>query len=314
MAINWISSRAWSALPLIAIALALANWNARPDEAWAWAAVIVISLVMVAVRWRTQLAFRQASADAVSIRSLASVTGGVVFGSLMMIIPLALTLAHAYGVVEDPDSGRRTTMIILGAYLAVIGNGIPRMLPPVSSTAVRRRESAGVSAACWLDMGALRPWIRDGLAGAARRRGAACVDGAGCCGHDRDHRATPAPSQAAAARSGGELTAPPLRPNGRGESVSPAGDLSLRAHFRHLSRKKTRRLSGNEAEPDQRERTGVDDLLPAVPDGRRLHDSGLVCRSTGERFGARGTATAAGRRGRSGCDGIRWSVGGDQGG
>ena len=143
MALNWISSRAWSALPLIAIALALANWNARPDEAWAWAAVIVISLVMVAVRWRTQLAFRHSSADAVSIRSLASVTGGVVFGSLMMIIPLALTLAHAYGVVEDPDSGRRTTMIILGAYLAVIGNGIPRMLPPVSSL---QRDGARVQA------------------------------------------------------------------------------------------------------------------------------------------------------------------------
>ena len=133
MALNWISSRAWSALPLIGIALAVANWNARPDAAWAWAAVIVISLVMVAVRWRSQLAVRRSPADAVSIRALASVTGAVVFGSLMIIIPLALTLAHAYGVVEDPDSGRRATMIILGVYLAVIGNGLPRMLPPVSS-------------------------------------------------------------------------------------------------------------------------------------------------------------------------------------
>ena len=44
-------------------------------------------------------------------------TGAVVFGALMMIVPLALTLAHAYGVVDDPDSGmRRTTMIINGAY------------------------------------------------------------------------------------------------------------------------------------------------------------------------------------------------------
>ena len=60
-------------------------------------------------------------------------TGGVVSGALMMIIPLAVTLAHAYGVVEDPDSGRPTTMIILGAYLAVTGNAIPRMLPPMSS-------------------------------------------------------------------------------------------------------------------------------------------------------------------------------------
>jgi hypothetical protein len=61
------------------------------------------------------------------------VTGAVAFGALMMIVPLAMTLGHAYGVVEDPDNARRTTMIILGAYLAVIGNGIPRMLPPMSS-------------------------------------------------------------------------------------------------------------------------------------------------------------------------------------
>ena len=133
MALTWISSLAVSALPLIGIALALANWNARPDAAWAWAAVIVMSLVMVAVRWRSQLAFRRSSGDAVSIRSFASVTGAVAFGALIMIVPLAMTLGHAYGVVEDPDSGRRTTMIILGAYLAVLGNGIPRMLPPMSS-------------------------------------------------------------------------------------------------------------------------------------------------------------------------------------
>ena len=133
MALHWISSRAASALPVIGIALALANWNARPDAAWAWAAAIVMFLVMVAVRRRFQLAFRRSSGDAVSIRSFASVTGGVVCGALMMIIPLAVTLAHAYGVVEDPDSGRRTTMIILGAYLAVTGNGLPRMLPPMSS-------------------------------------------------------------------------------------------------------------------------------------------------------------------------------------
>ena len=133
MALTWISSRAVSALPLIGIALALANWNARPDAAWAWAAVIVMSLIMVTVRWRSQLAFRRSSGDTVSIRSFASVTSGVTVGALVMIVPLAVTLAHAFGVVEDPDSGRRTTMIILGAYLAVLGNGIPRMLPPMSS-------------------------------------------------------------------------------------------------------------------------------------------------------------------------------------
>jgi len=134
MALNWISSRTVSALPLIGIGLALANWNAKPAAAWAWAAAIVVFVVMVAVQRRFQLAFSRSPGDAASVRSVASVDGAVVFGALMMIIPLALTLAHAYGLVDDPDSGmQRTTMIIVGAYLAVTGNAMPRMLPPTSS-------------------------------------------------------------------------------------------------------------------------------------------------------------------------------------
>ena len=134
MALNWISSRIGLVLALVAIGLALANWNARPGAALAWAAVIVISVVMVAVQHLSQLALRRSSGDAASVRGVASVAGAVVFGALMMIIPLALTLAHAYGLVDDPDSGmRRTTMILIGAYLAVTGNAMPRMLPPTSS-------------------------------------------------------------------------------------------------------------------------------------------------------------------------------------
>jgi hypothetical protein len=134
MALDWVSSRTVSALPFIGIGLALANWNAKPAAAWAWAAAIVIFAVMVAVQRRSQLALSRSPGDAASVRGVASVAGAVVFGALMMIIPLAMTLAHAYGLVDDPDSGmRRTTMIILGAYLAVTGNAMPRMLPPTSS-------------------------------------------------------------------------------------------------------------------------------------------------------------------------------------
>ena len=134
MALNWISSRIGSVFPLMAIGLALANWNAKPAAAWAWAAVIVISVVMVAAQRLSQVALSRSPNDAAWVRGVASVDGAVVFGALMMIIPLALTLAHAYGLVDDPDSGmRRTNMIMVGAYLAVIGNAMPRMLPPTSS-------------------------------------------------------------------------------------------------------------------------------------------------------------------------------------
>ena len=134
MTLNWISSRIGLVLALVAIGLALANWNAKPAAALAWAAVIVISVVMVAVQRLSQVALSRSPNDAAWVRGVASVDGAVVFGALMMIIPLALTLAHAYGLVDDPDSGmRRTTMIMIGAYLAVTGNAMPRMLPPTSS-------------------------------------------------------------------------------------------------------------------------------------------------------------------------------------
>ena len=95
-------------------------------------AVIVIAVVMVIVRHVSQLAVRRSSGDAASARSFASVTGAVVWGALIMVVALALTLAQAYGVVNDPDSGRRITMAIIGASLAASGNALPRMLPPVS--------------------------------------------------------------------------------------------------------------------------------------------------------------------------------------
>ena len=133
MALTRIISRAGSALPLLGIVLALANWTAQPDRAWAWSAAIVASVVMVIVRHLSQLADRRSSGDAASARSFASVTGAVAFGALIMVAALALTLAQAYGVVNDPDSGRRITMAIIGASLAAFGNALPRMLPPVSS-------------------------------------------------------------------------------------------------------------------------------------------------------------------------------------
>ena len=133
MVFNSMTARAAAVLPPIGIVLALANWNARPNAVWAWAAAIAMFVVMVIARHGAQLAFRRSSGDAPSARNFASVTGAVVFGALMMVIPLAVTLAHAYGLVEDPDGGRATGMIVLGVSLAVAGNAIPRMLPPMSS-------------------------------------------------------------------------------------------------------------------------------------------------------------------------------------
>ena len=131
MALNWISSRTVSALPLIGIGLALADWNAKPAAAWAWAAAIVIFVVMVAVQRRSQLALRRSQGEPRGSGRRRGCRRIVVGGDDDH--PLH-DLAHVYGLVEDPGSGmRRTTMVMIGAYLAVTGNAMPRMLPPTSS-------------------------------------------------------------------------------------------------------------------------------------------------------------------------------------
>ena len=210
MAFNWISSRTVSALPLIGIGLALANWNAKPAAAWAWAAAIVILVVMVAVQRRSQLALSRSPRDAASVLGVESVAGAVVFGALMMIIPLALIFAHAYGLVDDPDSGmRRKNMIMVGAYLAVIGNAMPRMLPPTSSMPCGgARIQAFQRHAGWT-------WVLCGL-GYAMAWLALPIDAAGPISMALVATAMivtivhSAPSQAAATRSAPELTTQPL--------------------------------------------------------------------------------------------------------
>jgi hypothetical protein len=134
MAFKWISSPVASILPLIGIGLAIANWQAMPAAAWAWTAVIAMFVIMIVVRRHSQVAVQRSPGDPALVRSANSVSVAVLFSSLMMIVPLALTLAHAYGVVGDPSEGmQRVVMIMIGAYLAMTGNTMPKMLPPTMS-------------------------------------------------------------------------------------------------------------------------------------------------------------------------------------
>jgi hypothetical protein len=133
VATNSITSQAAWALPVAGIVLVLANWPTKPGAALAWGAALAMFVVMLVVLRLAQLHVRRSTGEAASVRRLASVTSAVVFGALMMVIPLGVTLAHSYGFVDDPDNGHRAAMIILGAYLVVTGNAMPRMLPPLSS-------------------------------------------------------------------------------------------------------------------------------------------------------------------------------------
>ena len=194
MVSNSMMFRAASALTAVGIVLGVANWYPRPEAALAWTASLAMFGIMCAALRLSRRALRRSTDDAAALRGIPT---AVVFAALMMGIPLALTLARWYGVVDDIDLGRRSTGVLIGAFLVVLGNVMPKNLPPLSSMRMRRRTTTGVSAARRLDVGALRSCVGDRLAGAVNRLRRNCDDRIGNGLHGRDHCAAPAPSQAA---------------------------------------------------------------------------------------------------------------------
>jgi hypothetical protein len=124
-------SRAASALTAVGFVLVLANWYARPEAALAWTAPLAMFAVMFVALRLSRRALRRSTGD--GLRSPDGIPTAVVFAALMMGIPLALTLARPYGVVDDIDLGRRSTGALIGAFLVMLGNVMPKNLPPLSS-------------------------------------------------------------------------------------------------------------------------------------------------------------------------------------
>jgi hypothetical protein len=120
-------------LTAVGIVLVLANWYAKPEEALAWTAALAICVVMAAALRVSQRAVRHSTAKATAVPGLDTIPTAVVFAALMMGIPLALTLARSYGLVDGSDVARRSTGALIGAFLAMLGNVMPKNLPPLSS-------------------------------------------------------------------------------------------------------------------------------------------------------------------------------------
>jgi len=127
---NSVMFRAASALTVAGIVLVVANWYARPEAALAWMAPLAMFAVMSAALRLSWRAPRRSTGNATALRGIPT---AVVFAALMMGIPLALSLARSYGVVDDIDLGRRSTGVLIGAFLVMLGNVMPKNLPPLSS-------------------------------------------------------------------------------------------------------------------------------------------------------------------------------------
>jgi hypothetical protein len=155
---NSLIFNAASALTAVGIVLVLANWYAKPEAALAWTAALAMCVVMVAALRVSRRAVRHSTAKATAVPGLDRIPTAVVFAALMMGIPLALTLARSYGLVDGSDVARRSTGVLTGAFLAMLGNVMPKNLPPLSSCD-GAREQAFHRRAGWT-------WVLCGLASA----------------------------------------------------------------------------------------------------------------------------------------------------
>jgi hypothetical protein len=149
-----------SALTAAGIVLVAANWYVKPEAGLGWTAALVTFVAMAAVMRVSRRALRRATAEAAAARSLDSITTAVVFAALMMGIPLALTLARAFGLVDGTELARRSTGVLTGAFLAMLGNAMPKNLPPLSSMRCDgTRQQAFLRIAGWT-------WVLCGLVSA----------------------------------------------------------------------------------------------------------------------------------------------------
>jgi hypothetical protein len=154
---NSIVFRAASALAAVGIVLVLANWYAKPEAALAWTAALAMFAAMVAVLRVSRRAVRHST---VAPRSLDQITTAVVFAAVMMGIPLALTLARSYDLIDGADVARRSTGVLTGVFLVMLGNVMPKNLPPMSSKGCDgARQQAFLRLAGWT-------WVLCGLASA----------------------------------------------------------------------------------------------------------------------------------------------------
>jgi hypothetical protein len=146
-------------LVVVGVALVLANWYTKPSAALAWAAVLAMFAVITAVLHWSRFIVGRTTMEATAARGFDQITTAVVFASLMMGIPLALTLARSYGLIDGNELARRSTGVLIGAFLMMIGNVMPKHLPPLSSGCDGARQQTFQRLAGWT-------WVLCGLASA----------------------------------------------------------------------------------------------------------------------------------------------------
>jgi hypothetical protein len=124
----------WNYIPAALIALntllLAENWYLRPQSAGPW---FVVLLVLIGMTLALVLVSREPKEEATRRVAGGSVRRGIVTAGLILAISLGAKLAAALGAVHSGDFAHRATMAIAGAFLAVIGNAIPKTLTPLAA-------------------------------------------------------------------------------------------------------------------------------------------------------------------------------------
>lgn len=146
-----LMSRSASVLTVVGIVLVIANWFTRPEEALVWTAVLAMFAVMIAVRRLAPRAVRRFATEATATRNLDQITTSVIFAAVMLDVALALTLGRTYGLIDASDAIRRSTGVLMGVFVAMLGNAMPKNLPPLSSgyDEARQREFHRLAGWTW---------------------------------------------------------------------------------------------------------------------------------------------------------------------
>jgi hypothetical protein len=114
----------------LAAILAVSNWWLRPERAWAWA-ICLLLIGFMSLVWR--VSSRRDAREAASTGWASSPKGGVVFAGLMLVVSLGAKLAGALGAAVPSDLSFRAVMVILGGFLVLTGNALPKTLTPLKA-------------------------------------------------------------------------------------------------------------------------------------------------------------------------------------
>ncbi len=74
---------------------------------------------------------------------------GIVLAVLMLLVPLTLKIAARNGWTDVHHLSDRSLMILLGAYIASLGNSIPKRLAPLAALADPARAQSFARFAGW---------------------------------------------------------------------------------------------------------------------------------------------------------------------